>query len=294
MTQVQKPGVAKKVFLAGATGVIGRSLAPLLVAAGHTVVGTTRKADQAAVLRAVGLRPVVVDVLDREAIFAALATEQPEVLIHELTDLGAQNLTANNRMRIEGTRNLVDAALAAGVRRIIAQSLAFAYAPGDGPAREGEPLDVGALAGRGQMVAGVVALENAVAEAPEQVVLRYGVLYGPGTWYAADGSVAERVRRGELAADESVTSFVHVDDAARAALLALDWPSGPVNIVDDEPAPATSWLPAYAAVLGAPAPRVVNGCERGARGASNAKARLQLGWSPRYPSWRDGFRTALG
>lgn len=294
MTQVQEPGVAKKVFLAGATGVIGRALAPLLVAAGHTVVGTTRKADRAALLRAAGLQPVVVDVLDREATFAALATEQPDVVIHELTDLDTHDRAANNRLRSEGTRNLVDAALAAGVRRIIAQSLAFAYAPGDGPASEDEPLDVGAPDGRGRMVAGVVALEHAVAEAPEHVVLRYGVLYGPGTWYAADGSVAEQVRRGELAADESVTSFVHVDDAARAALLALDWPSGLVNVVDDEPAPATSWLPAYAAALGAPAPRIVNSRERGARGASNAKARRQLGWCPQYPSWRDSFRSTLG
>jgi|SRR5579884_1237988 len=283
-----------KIYLAGATGVVGRALVPMLVAAGHEVVATTRRPENAARLAAQGVRPVVLNVLDREAVLASLAAERPDAVIHQLTDLGSQDFQANNRLRIEGTRNLVDAALAAGVRRMIAQSLAFAYAPGDAPAREDDPLDVEASGSRGRMVAGVVALERALAEVPEGVVLRYGILYGPGTWYAADGPEAERARRGELTADESVTSFVHAEDAARAALLALDWPAGPVNIVDDEPAPGVAWVPLYAEVLGAPPPPRSDVRDPAERGATNAKARRQLGWEPQYPTWREGFRVALG
>jgi len=121
------------------------------------------------------------------------------------------------------------------------------------------------------------------------IILRYGMLYGPETWYASDGSVAEQVRNGQLPADEGITSFLHIDDAARAALLALDWPGGIVNIVDDEPAPATVWLPVYAAALGAPAPSVKREQPRGARGAVNTKARHLLHWQPLYPNWREGF-----
>jgi nucleoside-diphosphate-sugar epimerase len=128
---------------------------------------------------------------------------------------------------------------------------------------------------------------------PESVVLRYGLLYGPGTWYAVDGEVAEQVRCGDRRVSAGVASFVHVLDAARAAHFALDWPPGTVNVVDDEPAPGTSWLPVFAAAVGAPPPPIGEGAERGERGASNAKARQVLGWQPLYPSWREGFRVAL-
>jgi nucleoside-diphosphate-sugar epimerase len=191
-------------------------------------------------------------------------------------------------MRKEGTRHLVDAARAAGVRRLITQSIAWAYAPGPGPADESVPLDTEAPAPRRTLVEGVQALETA-AELEGAVILRYGLFYGPGTWYAPDGAIAERVRRGDLPADESISSFIHVDDAARAAVLALDWPAGIVNVVDDEPAPATVWLPVYAGTLGAPAPRMAPGQERGARGAANGKARQVLHWHPLYASWREGF-----
>ena len=139
------------------------------------------------------------------------------------------------------------------------------------------------------MIEAVQALETAVAEMEEWVVLRYGLLYGPGTWYAPDGFIADQVRRGELCADEGISSFLHVDDAARAALLALDWPQGIVNVVDDEPAKGIVWLPVFAATLDAPAPPATGGQERGARGAANSKARQRLHWEPLYPSWREGF-----
>jgi nucleoside-diphosphate-sugar epimerase len=278
-----------KIFVAGATGAIGRRLLPLLAAAGHDVAGATRVAAKGELVRALGATPVIVNVFDREALVAAVAAARPDVVIHQLTDLAGRDFAGNTRIRIEGTRNLLDAAQAAGVRRVIAQSLAFAYAPGVGPAREDEPLDLDAPESRRQTIVGVQALEGAVAALPAGVILRYGLLYGPGTWYAPDGQIADQVRRGALVANENVSSFVHVEDAARAALAALDWPAGAVNVVDDEPAPATVWLPVYAAALGAPAPPTAPGQDRGARGASNAKARHELGWQPRYPTWRIGF-----
>ena len=267
-------------------------LVPLLVAAGHEVAGTTRSAAKREQIAAAGARPIVANALDRDAVFAALRAERPDVVIHEITDLSGRDFAGNSRLRIEGTRNLVDAALAVGVQRMIAQSLAWIYVPGQGPASEDEPLDLGAPASRGSMVTAVQSLERAVAEMPVSVVLRYGVLYGPGTWYARDGLTTEQVRRGEIAATEGVTSFLHVADAAQAALQALDWPAGPFNIVDDEPAAGTNWLPLYASLVGAPPPPVKPEAEAWERGASNARAR-QLGWRPLYPTWRTGFKAEL-
>lgn len=282
-----------KIFLAGATGVVGRLLLPLLVEAGHEVAGTTRRAEKTEQVAAAGGRPMVANALDREAIFVALGAERPDVVIHQLTDLSERDFSANSRLRIEGTRNLVDAALAAGVRRMIAQSISWIYAPGHGPAHEDEPLDLGAPPPRGQSVAAVQSLEQAVAEMPVGVVLRYGLLYGPGTWYSRDGLISEQMRRGEITATEGVSSFLHVADAAQAAAQALEWPAGAVNIVDDAPAKGTDWAPVYASLVGAPPPPMKLGAQGWERGASNGKAR-QLGWRPLYPDWREGFSRVLG
>jgi nucleoside-diphosphate-sugar epimerase len=285
--------MAMRIFLAGATGAIGRRLVPLLVAAGHDVTGTTRHPGKQELLHALGARPAVVDMFDREAVTAALRAARPEAVIHQLTDLGTADLAANGRLRIAGTRNLVDAARAAGVRRMVAQSIAFAYAPGDGLAREEEPLDLAAPPPRGDMVRGVRALEEATATMDAGVILRYGLFYGPGTWYAPDGMMAEQARRRELVADGDIASFVHIDDAARAAVDALAWPPGAVNIVDDEPAPGAAWAPVFARAVGAPPPVVTEERHPWARGAANTRARDERGWTPRYPSWRIGFATGL-
>ncbi|MFD0691466.1 NAD-dependent epimerase/dehydratase family protein [Actinomadura fibrosa] len=272
-----------KILLAGATGVVGRRLLPLLVQAGHEVAGTTRRPERAEAVRDLGGTPVVMDALDEAAVRAAVETVRPDAIVHQLTDLTGEDFAANSRLRIEGTRHLVDAALAAGVQTMIAQSIAWLYVPSDTPAVETDPLDPTL-----PPYEGVAGLETAVGEMPRGVVLRYGALYGPGTWYAPDGAIAKRVRAGSLRLTPAWTSFVHADDAAAAALAALDWPAGPVNIVDDEPATTADWLPVYSAALGAPMPGKARHAAATGRPVSNAKA-LGLGWKPRVPSWRTGF-----
>jgi nucleoside-diphosphate-sugar epimerase len=217
-----------RIFLAGAGGAIGRRLVPLLRAAGHEVVGTTRSADKAAAVAALGAEPAVVDVFDAAALMDAMRAAAPQVVIHQLTDLPhapgtpgyEAGLERNARLRIEGTRNLVAAAKAAGVRRLIAQSIAFVYAPGDGARVESDPLDMGATGARKRTVHGVVALEDATLQMPQGIVLRYGLLYGPGTWF-------EREKRGKPA--------LHVDAAAQAALFAVTrGERGIYNIAEDD------------------------------------------------------------
>jgi nucleoside-diphosphate-sugar epimerase len=281
-----------KIFLAGATGAVGRLLTPLLVQAGYDVAGTTRSPAKSETITAMGARPVVLDALDREAAFAALRAEQPDVVIHQLTDLATRDYAGNSRLRIEGTRNLVDAAETVGVQRMIAQSISWIYVPGEHPAHEDEPLDLDAPDSRGRTVAAVQSLEQATAEMPVGVVLRYGLLYGPGTWYARDGETTEQIRRGEISATDGVTSFVHVVDAARAAFDALNWPAGVYNIADETPVTGKVWVSFYASLVGAPPPPVKGGRAGWERGATNAKARA-LGWMPVYPDWREGFKQVL-
>ncbi len=215
-----------RVFLAGAGGVIGRCLTPMLVAAGYQVTGTTRSADKAETIRALGATPVVVDVYDAPALTRAVATAAPQAVIHQLTDLAfapgtpqfEEGLARNARLRIEGTRNLVAAAKATQVARMVAQSIAFIYAPGPGARVETDPLNRDPSAAR--TIAAVEALEQAVASMPEGLVLRYGYLYGPGTW---SGDVPQ-------------PPAVHVDAAAHAALLALTCGApGLYNIAEDHP-----------------------------------------------------------
>lgn len=282
-----------RIFLAGASGAIGRRVVPALLGRGHEVVGLTRSEDSAARIKALGAGAVVGDVYDAEALTQAVRAARPDVVMHQLTDLGAGDRAANAKLRVVGTRNLVDAARAAGVRRIVAQSIAWAYAPGAEPATEDTPLDLRGAPERVATVEAVAALETAVAELPEWVVLRYGTLYGPGTWYERGALMAQLAQAGQLPANADVSSFVHVDDAASAAVSALDWPAGAVNVCDDEPAPGYEWVPVFCAAVGAPEPARAEGERTGwARGADNSRARHELGWVPTRPSWREGFTTA--
>ena len=225
--------MAYRVFLAGASGAIGQRLIPQLLAAGHHVTGTTRNADKAATLRALGVEPAVLDVFDAEALSRAVVAARPDIVVHQLTDLPpgldpsrmGEAVVRNARIREEGTRNLVAAAAASGVRRMVAQSIAWAYAPGPEPHGEADPMDGGASGNRGISVGGVIALENAVLNAPfAGIVLRYGQLYGPGTGTDMPAG----------------SSPVHVDAAAYAALLALDKGApGIFNVAEPNPAVST-------------------------------------------------------
>jgi nucleoside-diphosphate-sugar epimerase len=309
-----------RVFVAGASGVIGGPLVGQLVEAGHEVTAMTSSDANAERLSAAGAVPAVCDALDPDAVNAAVTAARPEVVVNELTrlprDYNPRTLDygPTNRVRREGGRNLIAAARSAGARRFITQSIAFLYAP-EGAAVVDEDARPWTDA-PGQFRDGVNAMleherEALGADGLEGLVLRYGQFYGPGTYYAADGSIGERVRRRQfpiVGRGEGMFSFIHIDDAAAATVAALERGApGIYNITDDQPAPLREWLPVYADAVGAKRPwrvptfiaRLVAGpfaaaTARGLRGASNAKAKRELGWEPRYPSWRQGFREALG
>ena len=311
-----------RIFVAGATGVIGRRLVPMLVERGHEVTAMTRSPEKSDMIRAMGATPAIRDVFDAEGLRAELASATPEVVIHQLTDLppdvdprkATEQLEGNDRIREEGTRSLVDAAVDAGARRMVAQSIAFVYEPSGGAVKtEDDRLFDEAPFPWSRGVRAVRALEDAVTktEGLEGIVLRYGWFYGPGSSYAPDGYWANEVKRRRfpiVGRGSGVFSFIHVDDAAAAAVAATEGGTpGIYNVVDDEPAMLREWLPAYADAIGAKRPfrvpkliaRLMAGSwtadmATGLRGASNARAKEGLGWEPRYPSWRQGFREALG
>ncbi len=308
-----------KVFLAGAGGAIGRSLLPRLIEAGHEVTGMSRSEERAEAIRSAGAEAVVCDVFDAPALAEGVAAAEPEVVVHELTslpdriDIRKPEYGPNNRIRREGTRNLIAAAGAAGARRVVAQSIAFMYAPVGGPIKDEEaPLIGGGEGAFGESVEATVSLEEQVtgAEGIEGLILRYGWFYGPGTYFGLDGSTAEDIRRRRfpiVGKGSGVSSFIHVDDAAAATVAAVERGApGIYNVVDDEPAPMSEWVPVYAETIGAKPPRripawlarLVAGKQTaamatGLRGASNAKAKAGLGWEPAYASWRQGFRQGL-
>jgi nucleoside-diphosphate-sugar epimerase len=311
-----------RVFVAGATGVIGRRLAPMLVRAGHEVTGMTRSREKEPMIRELGAEPAICDVFDADALEATVRAAKPEVVVHELTDLPPnidprkmeEQAAGNDRIRSEGTPNLVRAAVAAGARRVVAQSIAFAYAPkGAQVKREDDPLWDDSPWPWSRSVEALHVLERTVTgtQGIEGVVLRYGFFYGPGTSYAPGGYAYREVGRRRfpvVGKGTGVFSFIHLDDAAAATVAAVErGRPGIYNVVDDEPAPMAEWLPRYAETLGARKPlrvpkliaRLVAGRYAAAmatelRGASNEKAKRELGWTPRHRSWRQGFAEAPG
>jgi nucleoside-diphosphate-sugar epimerase len=309
-----------RVFVAGATGAIGKQLVPRLVAAGHEVHGMTRSASKQAMLDELGAVPVVANALDPDQVAEAVATAKPEVIVHELTAIGAVDMrhfdrafALTSRLRTEGTDHLLSAGHAVGVRRFVAQSAVYgAYARTGSPVKsEEDPLDPSPPRETRTAVAAIRHLEHAVLDArwTEGIVLRYGAFYGPSTSMAPGEEQFELVRRRKfpmVGDGGGVWSFIHIADAAEATLAAVERGGrGVYNIVDDDPAPVAEWLPALAAELGAKKPmrvpkfvgRMFAG-EVGAvfmteiRGASNAKAKRELGWRPAHPSWRQGFTAA--
>jgi len=307
-----------RVFLAGATGVIGTRLVPRLVARGHHVTATTRSPAKIERLRALGAEPVVVDGLDAAAVGEAVALAEPDVIVHQMTALAGKPdlrrfdrwFALTNRLRTTGTENLLAAAKAAGVGRFVVQSYTgWVNSRTGGPVKtEDDPLDPHPAKAQAETMKAVKFLERVVsaAEAVEGIVLRYGSFYGPG----ASDSIVDLVRKRQLPIigdGAGIWSWIHIDDAAEATVAAVEHGSrGIYNIVDDEPAPVSVWLPYLADVLGAKPPlrvpvwlgrpaagEVAVRWMTQARGSSNEKAKRELGWRPAWSTWRDGFRDGL-
>jgi 2-alkyl-3-oxoalkanoate reductase len=314
-----------RILIAGATGALGTQLVPQLVAAGHDVVGMTRTPSKQDAVRALGADPVVADALDPDAVARAVAGAEPDVIVHQLTalsgDLDMRHVdrffASTDRLRVEGTDHLLAAGRAAGVKRIVAQSYAgWPYARTGGPVkRESDPLDPDPPERLRSALSAIRHVEEVVPSIDwaDGLVLRYGAFYGPGTGVsrAPDAATSKQVRRRQfpiVGDGGGVWSFVHITDAAAATVAAVDHGSpGIYNVVDDDPAPVREWLPALAAALDAKPPRRLPRWlarlavgEAGTvmmtdvRGASNAKAEHELGWKPRYASWRHGFVEGLG
>ena len=314
-----------RIFIAGATGALGGHLIPRLVAGGHEVTGMTRSAAKADALRALGARPAVADALDAEGVAAAVAVAEPEVIVHELTALSGdldlrhfeRTFAQTDRLRREGTDNLLAAGRAVGVRRVVAQSYAgWPFARAGGPVKtEEDPLDPHPCAAMRGALAAIRHVEAVVPAATPAtgVVLRYGNFYGPGTGLSQEpGAPMTAVVRKRLlpviGSGDGVWSFVHIEDAATATAAAIErGDAGIYQVVDDEPAAVRVWLPALAAALGAPAPlRLPRWLGRllareaatlmmtEVRGAANARAKRALDWQLRYPTWRLGFEKGLG
>ncbi len=306
-----------RVFVAGAGGAVGRRLLPMLVARGHQVTGTASRPESAEQIRRLGAEPIVVDGLDPVGIGEAVARAEPDAIIHQMTALSGTPdfkhfdrwFALTNRLRTEGTDNLLAAAKASGVKRFIAQSFT-----GWSNSREGswiktedDPLDPHPVKAQTQTLAAIRYLERAVLEAPlEGIVVRYGGLYGPGSSEALGGILRKRMFP-VIGNGAGIVSSTHIDDAASGTLSALErGRHGIYNIVDDEPTPTREFIPAIAEALGAPRPlripawlgRLVAGevavtMMTEGRGSSNAKAKRELDWQPIWPSWREGFRRGL-
>jgi 2-alkyl-3-oxoalkanoate reductase len=302
-----------RVFVTGATGALGRFLVPGLVAAGYQVTATTRSPGKLGQLRDAGAQPVIVDGLDREAVTTAVRAARPEVIVHEMTALASlrslsrldRAFAATNELRTAGTDNLLAAAAAAGTRRVIAQSYTgWPNERSGGPVKtESDPLDPAPVPSSARTLAAIRHVETTVPRvAPEGIVLRYGSFYGPG----ASGAMLDAVRKRRLpvvGGGTGIWSFTEITDAAAATLAAVERGApGVYNVVDSDPAPVAEWLPYLAQVAGAKPPFAVPGWMgrllagefvvaymTSARGSSNEKARKELGWEPRFASWREGF-----
>jgi nucleoside-diphosphate-sugar epimerase len=314
-----------KIIIAGATGALGRQLLPRLVERGHEVTGMTRSESKQQLVRDLGGRPVVADALDPESVAQAVAAAEPEAIVHQLTAIPhaldmrhfARDFAQTNRLRTEGTDHLLAAGRAVGARRFVAQSYAPAiYARAGGPVKsEDDPLEESPPDQVRATVDAIRHVERAVTGASwtEGVALRYGAFYGPGTLFSLgpEGTFVEAIRKRQLplvGKAGGVWSFIHIEDAAEATVSAIEGRGrGIYNVVDDEPATVADWLPAAAQAVEAPAPRRVprwlgrlfagewaTVMMTETRGASNAKAKRELAWTPRHASWREGFATGLG
>jgi 2-alkyl-3-oxoalkanoate reductase len=309
-----------KVFLAGGTGVIGRPLVHQLIGAGHDVTVFSRSEDRVAELGVPGVRAAVGDALQADQVAAAVAAAKPDVVINQLTNLAQsanpvalkRGMVATSRLRRQASRTLVESARAAGARRIVAQSISFAYRPGPGVRTESDSLWTDAGGQIGEVIRPVAELEAHTLGAKdlESVVLRYGTFYGPGSYYGVGGAFSDLVAKRRLpigGTGGGQFGFLHIDDAARATVAALDGPTGIFNVVDDVPAPSSEWILFLASLLEAKPPmrvpeallKMTTGkfsaylmCQQPA--VSNARAKAELGWTPVVADWHDGFKSTCG
>jgi len=309
-----------RIFVAGGTGAIGRPLVSALAAAGHEVTVFSRREGRITALGVPGVVPAVGDAFDADALRRAVQGAKPEVVVNQLTSLARsanplavkRGFDTTSRLRREVSGALVAAARSAGARRVVAQSISFAYRPGPGVRTESDPLWTDASGQIGQLTGSLASLESATLGDPdvEGVVLRYGSFYGPGTYFARDGLYTSMIAKRRLpipGAGDGLFGLVHVIDAVAATLTALEGPPGIFNVVDDVPARAAEWVPFVAELIGAKPPRRVPEavarvgagkflaylmCDQPA--VSNRRARAELGWSPRYPDWHDGLPAVLG
>jgi nucleoside-diphosphate-sugar epimerase len=311
-----------RIFVAGSTGAVGKLLVPHLVENGHEVVALVRAPQKAKAIEAVGAKIAIADALNKEELTAAITRAGPEVIIHQLTALAGvgnfkkldDEFTLTNRFRTEVTDTMLAAGRLAGTRRFIAQSFCgWPFAREGGPVKtEEDPLDSNPPASFSKTLAAIRYLEDTVQRTTDlqALALRYGIFYGPGTGIAKDGLIVELVRKRRLPIvgdGAGVWSFIHIRDAVRATVAAVSrGDPGIYNVVDDEPAPVSTWLPALAEAVGAKPPHKLPAwlgklaigsggvsMMTTIRGGSNAKAKRELGWQPIYPSWRLGFISGL-
>ncbi|MEJ7542279.1 NAD-dependent epimerase/dehydratase family protein [Staphylococcus intermedius] len=277
-----------KIFVTGATGLIGMRLTERLIQEGHDVAGFTTSENGKARLEKVGAQAFIGNILEPDTIEAAIKAFQPEVIMHQITDLKNVDMAANTKVRVEGTRHLVDSALKYDVQHIISQSLAFMYEPGDTLATETTPLDTNSSGDRKITVDGVIGVEGESQRLAHAVILRYGMMYGPGTWFGKDGMIYNQFKEGNVQLSKGITSYVHIDDTVEAAIKALNFEAGIYNVTDDEPIDGETWAAWYAEQLNVSPQIEFLEAQPFERGADNQKYKAQ-GGKLLYSTWRDGM-----
>lgn len=277
-----------KIFVVGATGLIGTKLTKRLLEEGYDVAGLTRSQQGKAKLEDQGVTGFIGDVFKADTVEAAVASYKPDVIINEITDLKQADMSANTRVRKEGTKNIVSAALNNDVQHIQSQSIAFVYEGGQGLATEETPLDYQATGERKVTVDGVEALEQETARIPHHVILRYGLLYGPQTWFGKDGMIYNQFIDGSVSMSNGIQSFIHIDDAVETAIQALSFEPGIYNVTDDNPVDGETWAKWYAQLLNVNPTLNIEQAADYERGASNKKFRQQ-GGKLIYSDWQEGM-----
>ena len=277
-----------KIFVAGATGLIGTKLTKRLLEEGYEVAGLTRSQQGKAKLEDQGITGFIGDVLKADTVESAIASYKPDIIINEITDLKQADMSANTRVRKEGTKNIVTAALNNDVQHIQSQSIAFVYEGGQGLATEETPLDYQSTGERKVTVDGVEALEQETARIPHHIIIRYGLLYGPETWFGKDGMIYNQFIDGSVSMSNGIQSFIHIDDAVETAIQALSFEPGIYNVTDDNPVDGETWAKWYAQLLNVNPTLNIEPAADHERGASNQKFRQQ-GGKLLYSDWQEGM-----